>query len=184
MAVCRRCKTVLTAQNSYPSSMHHGNWICKTCQHKQYREYGMRTNFESQIRSRKKYYYAHKSEIMAGKKQWRKEHRELFLSQVRQQLARARTAVFDYYGWKCACCGETRKEFLTIDHIHGGGHRHVKEIKSNLYKWLMRKRFPEGFRTLCYNCNMSRGHRGYCPHERERTIKPFHDRLPLLEVFS
>ena len=24
---------------------------------------------------------------------------------------------------KCQCCGETQPEFLTLDHINGGGHK-------------------------------------------------------------
>jgi hypothetical protein len=63
----------------------------------------------------------------------------------------------------CSCCNESHIEFLTIDHIHGGGNKHRKQIYS-LYPWLVRNKFPEGFRVLCYNCNLSLGKYGYCPH--------------------
>lgn len=71
----------------------------------------------------------------------------------------------------CACCGETRLEFLTVDHIDGGGGKHKKEINKTgdgFYNWLITNHFPSGYRVLCYNCNLSLGHLGYCPHEKER----------------
>jgi hypothetical protein len=74
-------------------------------------------------------------------------------------------------GVKCECCEESRIEFMTIDHIFGRGRRHKKQIGkdgSKLYSWLRKNRFPGGFRVLCYNCNCSRGHLGYCPHEKEK----------------
>lgn len=70
---------------------------------------------------------------------------------------------------KCACCGESHIEFLTIDHIHGGGRKDRIHfgVGSNFYKWLIDNNFPSGFQVLCYNCNCSKGHYGYCPHKKE-----------------
>lgn len=72
------------------------------------------------------------------------------------------------YGNKCACCGETRPEFLSIDHIEGGGRQHrleLKEQNKKFYHWLQQEGYPKGYRVLCMNCNTSRGFFGYCPHE-------------------
>lgn len=85
----------------------------------------------------------------------------------------ARAKVLDHYGRECACCGESIDLFLTIDHINNDGAEHRKRdlygIGGNvLYRWLVRKSFPPGFQTLCYNCNMARAHHGICPHERKR----------------
>jgi hypothetical protein len=66
---------------------------------------------------------------------------------------------------KCACCGETRLEFLALDHINGGGSRHAKEINFKLARWLKSQGYPDGYRVLCHNCNFALGHYGYCPHE-------------------
>lgn len=77
-----------------------------------------------------------------------------------------------YGGSKCSCCGETRVEFLTIDHIDGNGgvSRDATHRKGEgLYRWLKKNGWPSGFRVLCMNCNFAYGHAGYCPHERERT---------------
>lgn len=67
---------------------------------------------------------------------------------------------------KCACCGEDHIEFLSIDHIHGGGLRHIKKIRTQLYYWLIKNNFPEGFQVLCFNCNRAKGHQSkvrFCP---------------------
>lgn len=89
----------------------------------------------------------------------------------REHAARQKREVMDKYGGVCACCGESRIEFLAIDHINGGGGKHRRETGgggSNFYRWLRNNNFPEGFRVLCHNCNQAIGHFGHCPHERER----------------
>jgi hypothetical protein len=85
----------------------------------------------------------------------------------RESRERRRKRILDVYGGKCACCGEHRYEFLAIDHINGGGNKHRKEVTglgARFYAWLQREGFPDGFRVLCHNCNMSYGFFGYCPH--------------------
>ncbi len=75
--------------------------------------------------------------------------------------------VMEHYGGCCACCGETRIEFLAIDHIHGDGNKHRAEMGSGgrIYRWLIQNNYPtDRFRVLCHNCNFSLGHYGYCPH--------------------
>lgn len=74
-----------------------------------------------------------------------------------------------YGGYRCVCpgCDVTIPEFLTIDHIHGGGRQHRREINSPFYRWLKRNGYPAGFRVLCFNCNAARGFYGTCPHEKE-----------------
>lgn len=72
---------------------------------------------------------------------------------------------------KCACCGESNLEFLCFDHINGGGRKHIATIPSrNLGKWLAANEYPDGFRVLCHNCNMSLGFHGYCPHTSQSKL--------------
>jgi hypothetical protein len=70
----------------------------------------------------------------------------------------------------CACCGESHYEFLSLDHINGGGGKERKSLKvtSNkpIYARLRNEGYPEGFRVLCMNCNHARGSWGYCPHQK------------------
>ncbi len=62
----------------------------------------------------------------------------------------------------CACCGERLLEFLSIDHVDGGGS--LDRMSGSIYGRLKRLGFPPGFRVLCHCCNQSLGAYGYCPH--------------------
>jgi hypothetical protein len=66
---------------------------------------------------------------------------------------------------RCACCGEERLEFLTLDHVNNGGRAHRRE-KGNqgVYHELRRAGYPSGFQVLCFNCNIARGLYKVCPH--------------------
>lgn len=79
-----------------------------------------------------------------------------------------KSEVVNHYGGKCKCCGESRIEFLSIDHIEGDGYEHRRRLKMRgglaFYLWLKRNGFPDGYRVLCHNCNSSLGIYGYCPH--------------------
>lgn len=97
------------------------------------------------------------------------KNRDRLLSTQAAYRHKARADAVEHYGGKCACCGESHKEFLAIDHIEGGGTKHRKEINGMAIGiWLRKNNYPSGFIVLCHNCNMARGFLGYCPHERER----------------
>lgn len=81
-----------------------------------------------------------------------------------------RMLVLERYGGsppKCACCGEGRIEFLSLDHTNGGGLKHRREVGGGAYvwRWCKKNNFPEGFRVLCHNCNLSLGFYKRCPHQ-------------------
>jgi hypothetical protein len=79
--------------------------------------------------------------------------------------------VFEAYGgYKCNCCGEATKEFLTIDHVEGGGNQHRKSISIDFYVWLVRNQFPSGFQVLCMNCQFGKRFCGQCPHINQYPI--------------
>jgi len=93
---------------------------------------------------------------------------------VRRRRANARTRkireeMIAAYGSACACCGESRFEFLAIDHVYGGGYKERKRFPGpTLYRHLRKRGWPkDGYRLLCHNCNMSSGFHGFCPHETE-----------------
>lgn len=88
----------------------------------------------------------------------------------KRYVAEIRARVILKYGGKCACCGEKRREFLTIDHIGNTGASHRKEFGTNrqLYRWYdLQPVDLTRFRVLCMNCNAAHGWYGYCPHELE-----------------
>ena len=69
----------------------------------------------------------------------------------------------------CSCCCETDIEFLCIDHINGGGGKHIKALgTTNFYQWLINNNFPDGFQVMCYNCNFAKRDGKFCPHQRIR----------------
>lgn len=122
-------------------------------------------------------YHANRDAIVEKRRALVRQNPEKNREGLRRSRAKIRNAVFDHYGWLCKCCNEKRVEFLTIDHINGDGAAHRRKLGGgknraygNIYGWLVRNNFPEGFQTLCYNCNCSKGRVGYCPHERERLI--------------
>jgi len=79
---------------------------------------------------------------------------------------RNKELVYNHYGRKCACCGESNINFLTIDHINGDGTKHRKKIHNKINNWLVKNNFPDGFQTLCFNCNWGKHiNHGICPHK-------------------
>lgn len=103
-----------------------------------------------------------------------KRNREKHLSECRSRSKRQKAETIAAYGGACVCCGEHRQEFLTIDHVGGGGRKHKSKAGhqlngNSLYRWLRDNGYPKsGFRLLCVNCNFAFGMFGYCPHEKER----------------
>jgi len=91
----------------------------------------------------------------------KRKHRK----QSKDYKLKCKNAVFDHYGWECACCGESNPGFLTLDHVNNDGHKHRKETTTHMYTWVINNDFPEGFQTLCWNCNMGKYlNGGICPH--------------------
>jgi hypothetical protein len=83
--------------------------------------------------------------------------------------------VYDHYGRKCACCGESEPMFLSIDHIGNDGYELRKSGKQgkgagvHLYGWLIRNDFPAGYQVLCMNCNHGKSRNGgICPHQSRK----------------
>ena len=103
------------------------------------------------------------------KRKQRREHPEKDLAIKRKWQLKLRTELINAYGNKCACCGETILEFLTLEHVNGDGKEHRKRVGSGSKIWLDLKRrgWPqEGFTLLCWNCHMATCRGLICPHKR------------------
>jgi len=104
----------------------------------------------------KRYYQQNKDKVQLYQKQWGYKQKEI---------------VFDHYGNRCSCCGETEVFFLCIDHINNDGNTHRKLIRgratgTNMYRWIIRNNFPADLQTLCQNCNWGKYRNGgVCPHK-------------------
>ena len=97
---------------------------------------------------------------------------------TRRSQDRCREQVFEAYGgYKCNCCGETERMFLSIDHVHNDG---ASQRKAGLYGgsgtafyiWLRKNKFPSGYQVLCMNCQIGKHKNGgVCPHQTSSTWK-------------
>ena len=116
-----------------------------------------------------------KEQMTIYMRKWREDHREQFNATARKSrlknrdVRNARLRVYNrnlrhqvlynysFGSMQCYCCGNDYEPFLTIDHINGGGRKHMADTKvgmgSSFYAWLKRNNFPVGFRVLCSNCN-------------------------------
>lgn len=143
--VCRRRKKIVDFDRD-KARTRRKSW-CKTCRNAHVRE-RYRQNPKPFLEKAKKH-----------SKTWR---------------VKMRLEVLSRYGLngqpRCVCCGEGRPEFLTLDHANGDGavERRTRSNDAVLTALRRARKKHPGYRTLCMNCNWSRGIRGYCPHERER----------------
>lgn len=102
--------------------------------------------------------------------EYRKNNRKRILEYHDQARKSLKQQAMAAYGGKCSCCGENEIDFLTIDHIGGGGRAHRAKIGSATYRWLKLNNYPKrGFRVLCFNCNCAIGMFGVCPHQRKKS---------------
>jgi len=79
----------------------------------------------------------------------------------------------------CKCCNlNSHIGFLAIDHIAGRMEMdsipelvklgYTSKFSNNqLFLWIIKNNFPDGFQILCHNCNSAKGFYGKCPHERK-----------------
>lgn len=132
---------------------------------------------EAQKAAKKRYAEKHRDRVLASKRKWNKSEKgrkvrdawqrsEVGKAWFRAETRRLRGVVLAGYGHKCACCGEPEREFLAIDHVNGGGRQERKKIPPGIqfYSNIIKAGFPDKYRLLCHNCNMSFGLYGYCPH--------------------
>jgi hypothetical protein len=132
---------------------------------KYYREIYNPKHREQLARAQKKYKESHREELIAKRIARRDETNR----KQREYKFLLRSEVLVHYGNKCQCCGESMQEFLSIDHINGGGNKH-KKITGGAgyptYLWLKNNNYPDGFQVLCHNCNQAKHIYKICPHQR------------------
>ncbi len=131
----------------------------------------------------KMYYVRNTEKIKAASRRTALKNPELYRSFSREHTNRknrmVRTQVIGHYSngtFVCLCCGQSERDFLTIDHINGNGNemsreRGIPRAGPRLYMWLFRNRFPEGYQIVCMNCNMSKAKHGACVHNKEEKVR-------------
>lgn len=141
-----------------PSAENYGERACKTCG---LAKPANRQHFEA---------HAH------GRDGLHPSCRDCVNARKRERIAAVRKDILAHYSGgtlQCACCGEGTYEFLALDHIGGWGAKQRREVgrSHQIYSWIKRNDFPDGYRVLCHNCNSAIGYYGECPHETARKAK-------------
>lgn len=93
-------------------------------------------------------------------RQYYLRNRIRFAEANHERKKQLRILILTHYGnGKLAClhCGIDDLRALTLDHIDGGGSQHRDQLGRrgyNYYYWLRDNGFPQGYQTLCLNCQM------------------------------
>jgi len=91
-------------------------------------------------------------------KKWLEEHKEDRRKYGRTWRMKMKITVLSHYSLhgfpECVRCGEKDLIVLCLDHIDGGGKKELRKYPSHAwYSKLIKESFPEGYQTLCFNCN-------------------------------
>ena len=141
LKLCSGCKEILPVNNFHKNSRGPSGlqWHCKLCCKKQH-AIGYQKYKQKYTETSQKYYKNLRIEVLT---------------------------VYGNGYLHCMCCGETQYEFLSLDHINGGGNKHRREVGGKIFNKLKQQNFPPGYQTLCHNCNQAKGHYGICPHVKK-----------------
>lgn len=110
-------------------------------------------------------------------RKYRAEHLEQCKASMKSYQAmtrfRDREKVLDILGGACECCGFCDIDFLTIDHINGGGTEHRKQNSGRtMWEVVAKEGCPTNlYRILCTACNIAAAHTSdnECPCDRDRS---------------
>jgi hypothetical protein len=91
-------------------------------------------------------------------------------NRARRQARVWRRRIVNALGACCACCGETIRHALTVDHVLNDGARERSQFPDlrELYKFILAEGCPrDRYQVLCRNCHESKNERGECAHVAE-----------------
>lgn len=101
------------------------------------------------------------------------ENRLSYAARSRKYKEKLFSEFMSHYGYACTCCGEKDRRFLSVEHLHGGGNKHRRELRrpgvEAIILDIKRKGWGPGYTTLCFNCNFAKWRTGgTCPHVIEK----------------
>ena len=113
------------------------------------------------------------------KKAYNEANKDKIKAQQKAYRIASKIDVFSHYSKKisnsdipiCSCCGYNDIRFLNLDHIKSRKNIPQKEKKLNgirLWKYIKSQGYPDGYQVMCFNCNIAKGNRKYCPHQLDR----------------
>jgi hypothetical protein len=92
--------------------------------------------------------------------EYRVRHRLVLLEKARLKRVSLREQALNRYGRSCVRCGFENLLALVIDHIDDNGAEERKALGGQnfsgwrFYEYLKKVGWPDGYQTLCANCNM------------------------------
>ncbi len=174
-------RDIIAVSKGFKDRNEHFDFLARQRGYKDFAEY---KNTKSKVRRAKnpekhrryslKHYRKNRKKYIEKNREWREnnkdkltkyrdDNRERFNESSVERWKNNRLKVITHYSnntMQCNDCKDNHYEFLTVDHIDGGGKKHREEIGGgHLVSWLIRNNFPEGFQVLCYNCNLSKGYK-------------------------
>lgn len=183
MALCVKCNQDLPETSFYKSISHKNrDTSCKACRIIGASKWSL-DNHKKKLEIEKKWIQEHPERSKEIKRNYKirnpnmnhesyMRNRESRLEKQRESTRILRNEMIDAYGGRCTCCGEDRREFLTLEHKNGDGAEHRKG--KGLYTIIRELRnmgFPkDNYSILCWNCNSSKYMYGVCPHDLEREV--------------
>jgi len=108
----------------------------------------------------RQYYQKNKENIKLKCHNYYLAHKPQAFARIKKERRAIKREVLTHYGnGKLACvqCGFDNIAALTIDHINNDGasdrnHTTHQKVGHLIYRWLKNHNYPEGYQTLCMNC--------------------------------
>jgi hypothetical protein len=104
--------------------------------------------------------YKNIEEKRAYDKAYREKNRQNLRDKSKIYRRELKRKVLERYGLNCQSCGFEDIRALQIDHIHNNGAEERKALGGQqisgwrFYQYLDSQNYPDGYQTLCANCNM------------------------------
>jgi hypothetical protein len=128
------------------------------------------------LQKAKEWHQNHAEQTKLYRKRWNEANQLHVKRAAADYRKKIKTEVISHYSngtMRCACCGQTGLDFLTLDHINNDGYLFRKSSgwrragALGLYLWLRKNNYPPGIQVFCWNCNMGRDVRPdrVCPHK-------------------
>ncbi len=126
-------------------------------------------NREKCREARRRWGGRHPEKVLEKTRAYRKKHPERIRAYSRKWSQKLKRTIIELYGGNCNCCGETELEFLSIDHIKGGGRKELRKLNirvTSFYRWLRKQPLNRRrYRVLCMNCQCGFKFGRTCPHK-------------------
>lgn len=106
-----------------------------------------------------KHDYMSRSDISDHRKQYMKaynlKNKEFLLQSGKESRENVKDRIFKKLGSECDICGESHREFLTVDHINCDGNLDRRFSSIGWKRRVLKSDDLSSYRVLCHSCNIS-----------------------------